>query len=199
MNGQYTKYPSNLTQAVQMNAGIIVDDFTPATGVIGNILGATGSGVKFDPNPSYEDFGADIDNVPANARQMKRVKGYDPELSGSFRTMTAALAALLMGPGSREGQDAVRFIPAHALSAASFADVWVIGDYSDCNSGTGASAPYAGYIAVHLKNALNTGGFRWKTNRDGKGEFDFEFHGHYDLDHPDDAPFEIYIRAGAAS
>lgn len=194
MNGQYTKVPADLTQTVQMNAGVIVDGFTPSTGVIGNLLGATSSGVSFEPNPIYEDFGADVDNVPANAWQLKRIVGYDPALSGSFRTMTPALAKQLTGAGSVDG---ARIVPGHSLTQADFSDVWVIGDYSNLNSGTGASAPYAGYIAIHLKHALNAHGFRWRTRKDGKGEFDFEFHGHYDLTAPDEAPFEIYIRAGA--
>lgn len=199
MNGQYTRYPADLTETVQMNAGVIVDGFTPATGVIGNLLGATNSGITFDPNPEYEDFGADIDNVPANCWQMKRVVGYDPALSGSFRTMTAALAKRLSGAAGYAGGDSTRIVPAHALKPTDFQDVWVIGDYSNQNAGTGSTAPYAGYIAIHLKHALNANGFRWKTRKDGKGEFDFEFHGHYDLAYPDDAPFEIYVKAGAAA
>ena len=161
---------------------------------MGNLLGATGSGITFQPNPAYEDLGADIDNVPANSMQLKRVKHYDPALAGTFRTMTPALAAMLSGAGAFDSQNAARFIPSHALTAADFQDVWVIGDYSDHNIGAGD----AGYIAIHLINALNPGGFRWKSNKDGKGEFEFDFHGHYDLTDPDAPPFEIYIRAGTA-
>ena len=196
MNGQYTLYPANLTEAVQMNAGILVDAFTPSTGEIGGILGATSSGIAFDPHPNYEDFGADIANVPANTRQLKRLVGYDPVVSGSFKTMTAALARQLTAAGAygtaENGNtpDETHIIPSHALTAEDFTDIWVIGDYSNGDGG---------YIAVHLKGALNAIGFRWKTNKDGKGEFEFEFHGHYDLDHPDDVPFEIYVRAGSAT
>lgn len=189
MNGEYTKFPGDLPEIVQMNAGIIADGFTPSTGVVGNILGATNSGITFQPNPTYEDFGADIDNVPPNTWQMKRVKAYDPTLSGSFRTMTAALLGMLGGAGELSSG---HFVPSHTLSASNFEDVWVIGDYSDKNVGTGT----AGYMAVHVKNALNVNGFRWKSNKDGKGEFDFEYHGHYDLEDIDDVPFEVYIKAG---
>ena len=194
MNGQFTRFPGDLTDTIQMNAGILVDDFTPATGEVGSLLGATGSGVTFQPNPAYEDLGADIDNVPPNAMQLKRVKHYDPALSGSFRTMTAALAAKLSGAGDFAEGSAVRYIPSHQLKSSDFQDVWIIGDYSAHNAG----AQTAGYIAIHLKHALNETGFRWKSNKDGKGEFDFDFHAHYDLNHPDDAPFEIYVKSGTA-
>jgi len=196
MRGEYTKYPGDLTENIQMNAGVIADDFTPSTGVIGNILGATNSGISFDPKPTFEDFGADIDNMPENTWQMKRVKSYDPTLSGSFRTVTAALVKMLNGAAGFAVGDNTHIVPSHELRAAHFKDVWVIGDYSDRNSGTGSSGPYAGFIAIHVKHALNVTGFKWKTNKDGKGEFDFEYHGHYDLNSPDDPPYEVYIRHG---
>ena len=84
--------------------------------------------------------------------------------------------------------------PADVLTDAMFEDVTLVADYSDVNKdgGTGSSVK-AGYIAVTIKDALNTSGFQWKTNKDGKGEFAFDFHGHYDLDDPDTAPFEVYV------
>lgn len=189
---QYTRYPDDLTKTVQMNAGIITDDFDPATGTIGAILGATNSGITFNPNPTYEDFGSDIDNVPPNTWQMKRIVSFDPVASGSFRTVTPALVKMLAGAGSFLTTDSTHFVPTHVLSAADFSDVWIIGDYSNHNAG----ASYAGFIAVHLKNAFNTTGFQWKSNKDGKGEFSFEYHAHYDLNSPDTPPYEVYISAG---
>ena len=108
--------------------------------------------------------------------------------------MSAALAKQLSGAGAY-GTSAVgaRIVPSHALTAQDFSDIWIIGDYA--NAGEGEDA---GYVAIHLKHALNATGFRWRSHKDGKGEFDFEFHGHYDLSDPDDAPFEIYIRGNAA-
>lgn len=188
MNGQYTRFPTDLADIVQMNAGIVVDGFTPETGELGRIMGATGSGITFNANPTFEDFGADIDNVPANSWQLKRLVSYDPVASGTFRTMTAALARQLVAAGEYGAADETHIIPGHALKASDFKDVWLIGDYSN------STTPGAGFIAIHLKHALNTVGFKWKSNKDGKGEFEFEYHAHYDLDAPDEAPFEIYVR-----
>ena len=192
MRGQYTRYPANLPGIVQMNAGIIVDDFDPQTGEIGAILGATGSGIEFDANPVWEDFGSDIDNIPRNTAGLKRVVGYAPAASGTFKTITPALAKQLNGASAygAVGQ-AARILPKHALTASDFSDIWIIGDYANAAEGEDA-----GYVAVHLKRALNQAGFRWKTHKDGKGEFEFDYRGHYDLSNPDDAPFEIYVRGG---
>lgn len=186
---QFSQVPADTFSTIQMNAGILVDDFTPNTGVIGNILGATTGGLTFNANPTYEDFGADVDNVPANTKQLKRVTAYDPAVSGNFVTMSAALAAKLGGLGTSSSG---KFTPAHGFVTEVVDDVWIIGDYSDKNTG----AANAGYVAIHIIDALNTAGFQWSTTKDGKGQFAFDFHGHYDIASPDTVPFEIYVKAG---
>ena len=190
---KYTQVKSDTFQTLQLNAGIMVDSFVPSTGVIGNILGATTGGFTFASNPTYTDFGEDVDNVPANTWQLKRITAYDPAISGTFLTVTAANAKELAGAAAVDSLDSTHVVPSHELSEDDFADVWIVGDYSDKNTGT-----TAGFVAVHLMNALNTAGIQWTTTKDGKGKFAFEFHGHYDLDAVDEVPFEIYVKAGTA-
>lgn len=192
---EFTKVASDAFEKLQMNAGILVDTFTPSTGVIGNIIGATTGGITFNTNPEYEDFGEDVDNVPANTMQLKRVKSYDPTVSGTFVTVTAALAGKLSGAGAMASGDTTHFVPSHALAETDFDDIWLIGDYSDKNTGTAN----AGYVAIHIMNALNTAGFQWTTTKDGKGQFAFEYHGHYDIDNIDEVPYEIYVKAGTST
>ena len=191
--GEYTKYPAEFWKLIQMNAGVAVTGFDPAAGTYTGIVGATGDGMTFNPNPTYEDFGADIDNVPPNTKQLKRIQYYDPSLSGTFKTITAALAAQL-SPGTNASGV---ITPADTLTDDMFQDVTLIGDYSEKNVTDGQAK--AGFVAVTIKNAFNTTGFQWKSNKDGKGEFAFDFHGHYDLDHPDDPPFVIYVKSGTAA
>jgi len=84
-----------------------------------------------------------------------------------------------------------KITPRDHLTEDDFNDVWMIGDYSDKNTGT-----TAGFVAIHLKNALNTAGFQLTTSKNAKGQFAFEFHGHYDIEDIEDVPFEIYVKAG---
>ena len=199
---QYTKVASNAFQNLQMNAGIMVDNFVPSTGVIGNIMGATTGGFNFASNPNYVDFGEDMDNVPANTFQLKRITAYDPSISGTFLTVSSSAVKQLIGgavygtsgSGQSATEDTTHVIPVAQLTEDDFSDVWVIGDYSDKNTGTSA-----GFLAIHLKNALNTAGFQWQSTKDGKGQFAFEFHGHYDLTDTEDVPFEIYVQTGTAA
>ena len=191
----YTQVPANTFETLQMNAGIITDNFTPATGVIGNILGATTGGLTFNSNPEYTDFGADIDNVHANTWQLKHISGYDPALSGNFMSITSLLAKMLAGAGAYATGDTTHIIPSHKLTEDDFKDFWAIGDYSANNNGVGT----AGYVAIHIMHGLNTGGFQWSSTKDGKGQFAFDFHGHYDMTDIDTVPFEIYVKAGTGT
>ena len=194
MRGKWTKYPAEFWKNLQVNAGIVVDGFdhtsssdTPYT----SIVGATADGVTFNPNPTFEDFGADIDNVPPNTWQLKRIQYYDPSLAGTFKTVSASAAEDLC-PGSASNG---LITPAMTLTEEMFKNKTLLADYSEVNQdgGTGSSVK-AGEIAVTIKHALNITGFQWKTNKDGKGDFAFDFHGHYDLDDPDDPPFEIWVK-----
>ena len=191
---KYTQVKADAFQNLQMNAGIICDSFNPATGAIGNILGATTGGFTFNSNPTYLDFGEDVDNCPPNTWQLKRISYYDPAISGTFLTISAARSKNLIGGADIPSNDTTHVVPRGNLESTDFSDVWVIGDYSDKNTGNNA-----GYLAVHLKNVLNTAGIQWTTTKDGKGQFSFDYHAHYDLQNVDDIPFEIYCKAGSAS
>ena len=72
------------------------------------------------------------------------------------------------------------------LSEEDFADIWLIGDYSGENGN--------GYIAIRLINALNTGGLQITTQNKAKGQFAFEFMGHYSIKNPEIVPYELYIK-----
>lgn len=191
---QFTKVPSDTFQTLQINAGIVAGAFTPATGEVTSIKGATTGGLTFNSNPTYEDFGSDVDNVPDNTWQLKRVVSYDPSLSGNFVTVSAAMAKQLSGAGAIGTPDTTHIEPSHVLTEDDFDDIWFIGDYSDKNEG----AATAGYVAIHIMSALNTTGFQLRTTKNGKGQFPFDFHGHYDMTDPDAVPFEIYVKAGTA-
>lgn len=189
---KYTRMPDDAFSHLQLNAGILVDTFDPATGQIGNILGATSGGVSFNTNPSYEDFGEDVDNCPNNTAELKRFTGCDPTMSGTFLTCTAAVIKDLIGPADVSVTDATKVIPRTELISTDFKDLWWIGDYSDKNTGVNA-----GCLAIHLKRALNQAGFQIQSGKNAKGTMSFEYHAHYSIANQEDVPFEIYCKAGS--
>lgn len=190
---KFTKMPNDAFQKLQLNAGILVDEFTPGTATIGNILGATSGGVNFASNPTYSDFGEDVDNCPANTKELKRLEGFDPTMSGTFLTCTPAVIKMLAAAADIDTTDTTKVIPRSELLATDFDEVWWIGDYSDQNTGSNA-----GFLAIHLINALNQSGFQIQSGKNAKGQMSFEYHGHYSIANQELVPFEIYCKAGTS-
>lgn len=188
---KFTQIPANTFKNLQMNAGILLDSFDPATGEIGNIVGATSGGVQLADASTYTDMGDDIDNAPKNMKELKKLESHAVTMSGTFVSVTAATAKLLVGTGDIDASDATHIIPRNDVIAADFMDLWWVGDYSDQNTGANA-----GFMAIHLKNALNTGGFQIQTGDRAKGTFSFSFEGHYSMDAQDEVPYEIYVKEG---
>lgn len=188
---KYTQMPADAFKSIQMNAGILTNTFNPESGVIGKIIGATSGGVNFTATPEFSDYGDDIDNCPKNMLELKKLTSWEAKMSGTFISVSADLATTLVGAGDVDSDDDTHIIPRNDILKTDFIDIWWIGDYSDVNTGEGA-----GFCAIHLMNALSTGGFQIQSTDDGKGQFSFEFTGHYSMDAQDTVPFEIYIKAG---
>lgn len=192
---KFTKIPSDAFQKLQINAGILTTDFTPATGTIGEAgqIGATTGGVNFTATPTYSDFGEDIDNCPKNMKELKKLDSWEVKMTGTFVNADTAIAKLLCGAADIGTTDTTKVTPRNNLADADFDDIWLVGDYSDKNGETNG-----GFIAIKLLNALSTGGFQLQTSDKAKGQFAFEFTGHYSMSAQDIVPFEIYIKAGTA-
>lgn len=187
----FTQIPTTAFENIQLNAGILLDGFTPSTGVIGNILGATTGGVKFTDTVEYTDFGEDIDNCPKNMKELKKINSREVKMGGTFVTLSVSTAKLLVGAGDIDVSDATHIIPRDELADTDFDDIWWVGDYSDKNTGSNA-----GFVAIHLLNALNTAGFQIQSGDKAKGQFAFEFTGHYSIDAQDTVPYEVYVKEG---
>lgn len=191
---KYTQIPATAFQNIQLNAGILTDNFTPSTGVIGRLLGATSGGVNFTDSVEYKDFGEDIDNCPKNMMELKKLDKHEVKISGTFVTIDAATAKLLAASADVDDLDENHIIPRNDVLMTDFKDIWWIGDYSDKNTGDNA-----GFVAIHILNALNTGGFQIQSTDKEKGKFAFEFTGHYSMAAQDTVPYEIYIKQGGGS
>ena len=190
---KYTKIPENTFQQLQMNAGILCTSFNPATGAVTGIMGATTGGINFTATPEFVDFGEDIDNCPKNTKELKKQTSIEAKMSGTFVAVSASLAKTLVGAADVDSLDATHVVPRNDLASTDFADIWWVGDYSNMNGDVNG-----GYCAVHLMNALSTGGFQIQSTDKAKGQFAFEFTGHYSMNDQDVVPFEIYVKEGSA-
>lgn len=191
---KFTQIPSDTFKKLQLNAGVLATEFEPATGTLTatNVIGATTGGISFEATPEFEDFGEDIDNCPKNTMELKKLTSWEVILSGTFVTMDTAVAKSVTGAADIDGSDPTKVVPRNDVNVEKdFSDIWFVGDYSDENTGESA-----GFIAVRVINALSTGGFKLQTTDKGKGNFEFEYTGHYSMSAQDTVPFEVYVKAG---
>lgn len=190
---RFTQIPANTFKELQLNAGILTSDFAPTTGTVESnmMLGATSGGVSFSATPTYADWGDDIDNCPKNMKELKKLESWEVKMSGTFLTVNTTQAKSLIAAADIDVSDKTKITPRNDVAVTDFDDIWWIGDYSDKNG-----AKNGGYIAIHMKNALSTGGFQLQSGDKAKGQFAFEYTAHYSIQEPDTVPFEVYIKAG---
>lgn len=189
---KYTKIPETAFQNLQLNAGVLLSTFDPGTATVSNesIIGATTGGVNFTATPTFSDYGEDIDNCPKNMMELKKLDSWEINMSGTYVTVDANAVKSLVGAADVSGN---KITPRNDLKLTDFTDVWWVGDYSDQNGETNG-----GYVAIHMMNALSTGGFAIKSSDNRKGNFAFTYTAHYSMDAQGTVPFEVYVKAGAA-
>lgn len=192
----YTQIPSDILSHIQLNAGILLSDFTPSTASYDNddILAATSGGLQFSDSVTYKDFGEDIDNCPKNTKELKVLENHEIKLSGTLVTANSDLVQKLIGAADSSGSGPFTITPRNYLSQNDFFDLWWVGDYSSVNTGNGA-----GFIAIKISDALSTGGFKLQSTDKEKGKFAFEFTAHYSISNPDTVPYTVYVKEGETS
>ena len=189
---KYTKIPETTFQNLQLNAGVLLSAFNPESATVANesIIGATTGGVNFTATPTFSDYGEDIDNCPKNMKELKKLDAWEINMSGTYVTVDANAVKSLVGAADATGN---KITPRNDLKLTDFTDVWWVGDYSDKNGETNG-----GFVAIHMMNALSTGGFAIQSSDNGKGNFAFTYTAHYSMSAQGTVPFEVYVKAGTA-
>lgn len=189
---KYTKIPETTFKNLQLNAGVLLSDFNPETATVADasIIGATTGGVNFTATPTFSDYGEDIDNCPKNMMELKKLDAWEISMSGTYVTVDANAVKALVGAADVSGN---KITPRNDVLLSDFTDVWWVGDYSDQNGETNG-----GFVAIHMMNALSTGGFAIQSSDNGKGNFAFTYTAHYSMSAQETVPFEVYVKAGTA-
>lgn len=182
---KYTQIPAETFNQLQINAGMLLSKFDPNTAPTeADKLGATTGGINFTATPTFSDFGEDIDNCPKNTMELKRQDDVEVKMSGTFVTMTTTAGKRLIGACDISDEDPNKLIPRRDLLPADFQDLHWVGDYG---------ATDGSYIHIVIKNALSTAGFQLQSTDKAKGQFAFEFTGHYSISEQNVVPYEIEI------
>lgn len=182
---KFTQIPVKTFQELQINAGMLLSNFDPTTGPKeSDKLGATTGGINFTATPTYSDFGEDIDNCPKNTMELKRQDDVEVKMAGTFVTINTAACKRLISAADISENDPNKVIPRRDLKLTDFQDLHWVGDYG---------ATDGSYIHIKVMNALSTGGFQLQSTDKAKGQFAFEFTGHYSMSAQDVVPYIVEI------
>lgn len=232
--GMFTKVSTDSFDELQMNAGVLLSTFnpnSPAEPSSEDIIATTTGGIHAVCEPTYSDFGEDVDNVPNNMKEYKHLDGWNCYLgftSIKFNTKNVKLAigaADTSGATYSASSDTTvkagktyytrsgtspnyvytpvaeptgnpstsnyyemtspdnKITPRAELDADDFTDdLWWVGDKAD-----------GGAVAIHLKNALSTGGFDMQTTKNAKGTMSMTITGHVSINAQTEVPMEFYV------
>lgn len=194
---RFTKMNPNDFKRMTWDAGILLDEFDPATGEfeLTAIRWATTGDNSFSATRELTDLGADINNCPENTMQLQKANAWQASLSGTAVTVTAEdVKMLLANADIADPESAVKkIVPRADLLVTDFHDKWLVGNYSDLNG-----EKNGGFCAIHIMNALSADGFSVTLGKNKNGTFPFNLKAFYDMEDMDKIPFEIYVKAGEA-
>jgi hypothetical protein len=181
--GKFTVIPQDTFKALQLDAGVLLKRFNPANPVAPadeDIICATTGGVNPSCVPSFSDMGEDVDNVPVNMKELKKLDSWECKISTTSLGTSPELIRLALGCADVDAQTS-KIVPRADLKQTDFSDIWWVGDRAD-----------GGLVAVQLKNALATSGFSLQTTKNGKGQIALELTGHVSIDDQKTVPMVFY-------
>lgn len=186
--GDFSKVSSTAFEDLQFDAGTLLKTFDPANPVIEDdaIICLTTGGITPSCVPTFVDDGADIDNVPDNMLEFKRLTGWTATLGFTALSVSPSTIKLSLGAADISNEEGVtKITPRNNLKETDFEDIWWVGDLKGSSK----------MAAVCLKKALSTGGFSLKTTKAGKGNLSVTLTGHYSITAQDEVPMDFYIGA----
>jgi hypothetical protein len=188
MNGTYTKIPQSTFNELQVDAGVLLTQFNPASPNMQDedIICATTGGINPQCVPTYSDWGADVDNCPENMKELKHLDGWACSLGFTAINVTEETLELALGACTVDASThKIKPDAPGLVNGNRFKDIWWVGDSSD-----------GGFIAVCLKNGLSTAGLSLQTTKNGKGQLACTIGGHVSMSAQDDMPMEFYAIPG---
>lgn len=180
--GRFTVIPADTFEQIQLDAGVLLKTFdptSPTTPQSSNIITATTGGISASCVPTYSDMGEDVDNCPANMKELKHLDYWTCSMATTALGTSPEMIKMALGAADLDGT--TKIVPRRDLEQTDFSDLWWVGDRAD-----------GGLVAIKLKNALSTGGFTLQTSKNGKGQTSLELTGHVSMSAQDVVPMEFY-------
>lgn len=184
--GVFTLVSEDAFDELQLDAGVLLSTFditkpytTPASA---DIIATTTGGINPTCVPTYEDLAEDVDNVPNNMKEFKKLSGWECGMGFSSIKFNAENIAWSLGASETTTETGYKkIVPRRDLKQADFQDIWWVGDKAN-----------GGAVAIKLINALSTGGLNIQTTKNGKGTNAITLTGHVSIKDQDTMPMEFY-------
>lgn len=186
--GKFTKISADAFESMQFDAGLLLKTFNvanPTEPADEDIICATTGGINASLVATYSDLGEDVDNCPNNMKELKILESWEAKLSCTALEASPDVIRRSLGAADIDETNENLVTARMDLSQSDFEDLWLVCDRLD-----------GGFVAVHLLNALSTGGFTLQTTKKGKGQVSLEFTGHVSINAQDVVPMEFYSYEG---
>lgn len=102
----FTVIPQDTFEAMQMDAGVLLKTFNPASPAApadADIITATTGGINVVCQPTYSDLGEDVDNCPNNMKELKHLDSWDCKISTTALGTSAEAIRLALGAAVTSG------------------------------------------------------------------------------------------------
>lgn len=187
--GTFTVIPESTFEDLQLDAGVLLKNFNPASPAVVNadIITATTGGINAVCKPTYSDMGEDVDNVPNGMMEFQHNDGWECSISTTALGTSPEMIRMSLGCADIDGTDTTKIVPRTDLKQSDFSSsVWWVGDKAD-----------GGFVAIELKNVLSTEGFSLQTTKNGKGQTSLTLRGHVSIQAQKVVPMVFYSIAGS--
>lgn len=104
--GTYTVIPQDTFEAMQMDAGVLLKTFNPASPAApadADIITATTGGITITAQPEFSDLGEDVDNCPNNTKELKHLDSWTVTVSTTALGTSAAQIKMQLGCADLSG------------------------------------------------------------------------------------------------
>lgn len=190
MSNPYNRVTADAFQQMQLDAGVLLDEFDWAnpfdTPDDEHIIATTTGGINPVCEPTYEDLGEDVDNVPNNMLDFLKLTGWNCQMSFTSIKFNAANTKWALSAAD-EGDaptgapyGTTRIVPRANIKMSDAQDIYAAFPMAD-----------GGIFVVVLKNAVSTGGLNIQSTKNGKGTNKVTLTGYVTADAQDEMPMEF--------
>lgn len=104
--GMFTKIPQETFDNLQLEAGVLLKTFSPANPAApadADIITATTGGIQASCVPTFSDFGEDVDNCPANTKELKHLDQWESTMTFTALSTSPDVIKLALGAADASG------------------------------------------------------------------------------------------------